>query len=68
MGQNKLTARHTGGLSNILVGYQVSFKVIKIVPSKNWWGYRFGGLTDGGMRDLFCTTIVNQHPLSTRVG
>ena len=62
------TAWTTGGLSNILVGYQVSFRVGKIVPFKNWWGNRFGGLTDGSMRDLFCTTIVNQHQLSTGVG
>ena len=43
------TAWTTGGLSNILVGYQVSFRVGKLVPFKIWWDNRFIGLTDGSI-------------------
>ena len=54
---NKLWYRQNYWRGNrYLVSYQIIFTLRKSVPSKNWRGKGFGGVTDGEVKDLYCTT------------
>ena len=39
----------------------MNFRMGKSVPIKNWRGNRFGGLTDGEVKDVYCTSRVIHH-------
>ena len=41
-----------------MVSYQIIFTLRKSVPSKNWRGKGFGGVTDGEVDDFYCMQIA----------
>ena len=58
---NKLLNRQNFWRGNrYLVSYQIIFTLRKSVPSKNWRGKGFGGVTDGKVDDLYCTDIFSE--------